>query len=387
MASLPMPGYAQPMQQQSYGTPYNPQRSIAPPAQPKPGGTQSASDMRQNWAGANRGQSGGTSAWQSTMERMPQIRPGTASPDWAQRMQSEKRARDQYVMANPNGANAGYLSSLYAQGVYRPDNVMPDSVSTDAPKSSALKPGQAPSRYDMNSAQLQNASYFADLYRRRGSLNQQESSELGKWLQDRSYMAPQFGGQSTGSQSGSSQFGGLPFGNPGMAQPIQQPSLGTPYTPGQQSSSDPLSALSQQYQSQSPSFWQQVQQQATPKQQLMQWGAQQSQIPWGPNYGNAPESRPDPWSQQITGPFGNDQQAMWDNIGGFIQAANNQSAQKPVGTYLGQGNPGPSYGKQNYDPSYLMQQGQNMLQGGWKNPFAQQSPSKTNGSTPWLWQA
>jgi hypothetical protein len=144
-------------------------------------------------------------------------------------------------------------------------------------------------------------------------------------------------------------------------QQYQQPTYGQPY--GQFGGWGQMQDPMQQAYQQAMNAW------SMPKQQLMQWGQQQSQMPWGPNYGNTPDSRPSPWSQQITGMFGNNQQDMWGNIGGFIQAANNQSAQKPVGTYMGQGNPGQSYGQMNYNPQFLMQQAQQMMQGGWQNPF------------------
>ena len=203
---------------------------------------------------------------------------------------------------------------------------------------------------------------------------------------------------------GTPGFGGTPY-NPGAAQPVGPYNPGTPYNPGQPSvggwpdpygpggfgndmrypwgdmpvgadaptrtmfwpygpsnGQDPVSQLGQMYQQQMLAW-------AQPKQQLLQWGQQQSQMPWGPNYGNTPDSRPAPWSQQVSGPFGNSQRDMWNNMGAFIQSVNNQAMQKPVGTYLGQGNPGPGYGKQNYDPSQMMQNAQQLLGSGWQNPF------------------
>lgn len=177
-------------------------------------------------------------------------------------------------------------------------------------------------------------------------------------------------------------FGGTPYqpggsmpnwGAPGAAQPSMPPSQGTPYgeqinkwggSPqvGTQPGNDPVSQLGNLYQQQMTAW-------AQPKQQLLQWGQQMSQMPWGPNYGNTPDSRPAPWSQQVSGQFGNNQSDMWNNIGGFIQSVNNQAMQKPVGTYLGQGNPGPQYGRQNYDIRSLINQGNQMVQGGWQNPF------------------
>lgn len=108
-----------------------------------------------------------------------------------------------------------------------------------------------------------------------------------------------------------------------------------------------------------------------PKQQLLGWGQQMQQMPWGPNYGNTTD-RPDPWSQQVSGPFGSDYGNMFGNMSGFIQAVNNQAMQKPVGVYQGQGNPGSQYGRVNYDIRSLINQGNQMVQDGWQNPFMAQ---------------
>lgn len=79
--------------------------------------------------------------------------------------------------------------------------------------------------------------------------------------------------------------------------------------------------------------------------------------------------------QTVTGPFGNNLTDMWNNMGGFVQAVNNQAGQKQVGTYLGPGAPPPGYGQMNYNIRDLINQGHQMVQGGWQNPFAfQQSP-------------
>lgn len=148
------------------------------------------------------------------------------------------------------------------------------------------------------------------------------------------------------------------LGQPRSSAPTQ-PMFG-PYGPP--NGQDPVSQLGQMYQQQMLAW-------AQPKQQLLQWGQQQSQMPWGPNYGNTPDSRPAPWSQQVSGPFGNDPNGMWNNMSGFIQSVNNQAMQKPVGVYQGQGNPGANYGKQTYDIRSLINQGNQMVQGGWQNPY------------------
>lgn len=179
----------------------------------------------------------------------------------------------------------------------------------------------------------------------------------------------------------------MPAPRPGTAQPVQPPSLGTPYNPGQPTVGGWPDYPQPPIQSPAPSWgspsqgmpqdpmtqmWQQsMNAWAMPKQQLLGWGQQMQQMPWGPNYANTPDSRPSPWSQQVTGMFGNNQQDMWNNIGGFIQGVNSQAAQKPVGVYQGQGNPGPQYGKQTYDIRSLINQGNQMVQGGWQNPFMQ----------------
>jgi len=107
-----------------------------------------------------------------------------------------------------------------------------------------------------------------------------------------------------------------------------------------------------------------------PKQQLLSWGQQASAMPWGPNYGNmSAGQRPMPYEVQYDNPFGQGPQQISQNRDAFIQAILNQQANQFVGTYAGPGNPGPGYGRQPYDPSQLMSQAQQILAGGWQNPF------------------
>lgn len=175
---------------------------------------------------------------------------------------------------------------------------------------------------------------------------------------------PSYGGYGQGGYGGQGQYGQSPYGGYGQGGAMQAVSQYAP--PSMYGQQDPMQQMFQQ----SMNAW------TMPKQQLMQWGQQQSQMPWGPNYGNTPNSRPDPYSLNVQGQFGNNVGDMWNNIGGFIQGVNNQAAQKPVGTYLGQGNPGAGYGKVNYDIPNLVNQGQQMVQNGWQNPFMQQGGSQ-----------
>lgn len=233
----------------------------------------------------------------------------------------------------------------------------------------------------------------------------------------------------------------MPAPRPGTAQPVQPPSLGTPYSPGQptvggwpdygtpnnrgldiaqdrqralqdsrsrmpiqlRAPSEGSASPQPPVQSPAPSLgsfgqgmpqdpmtqmWQQsMNAWAMPKQQLMQWGQQVSQMPWGPNYANSPDGRPDPYSIGVQGAFGNNVQDMWNNMGGFIQGVNNQAMQKPVGVYQGQGNPGAQYGKVNYDIRSLINQGNQMVQNGWQNPFMQGGAAQPQWNTPsWMLQ-
>lgn len=208
---------------------------------------------------------------------------------------------------------------------------------------------------------------------------------------------------------------------PGQAQPSQSPSQGTPYNPPHQPSEGHNSTPFDRYYAGDQGAWPQTQHRygaggygqpsqggygqggqqpdpmqqmwmqsmnawTQPKQQLMQWGQQASQMPWAPNYANTPDSRPSPFSQQISGPFGSDPNTMYQNMGGFIQGVNNQAMQKPVGVYQGQGNPGAQYGKQNYDIRSLINQGNQMVQNGWQNPFMQQGQQGGDfpADMPWL---
>lgn len=71
-----------------------------------------------------------------------------------------------------------------------------------------------------------------------------------------------------------------------------------------------------------------------------------------------------PFTQSVSGPFGNTQADMWNNMGGFVQAVNNQSGQQPVGTF-----DGPIQNQNTYNIRSLINQGNQMVQDGWQNPF------------------
>lgn len=197
----------------------------------------------------------------------------------------------------------------------------------------------------------------------------------------------------------SSGWRAVPSG-PGAAQPVPGSSPGSPYgSPAQPypAKRQPVAELPPDFEGPLPGprpdptpggfapspatqdpmtqMWQQsMNAWAMPKQQLLQWGQQASQMPWGPNYANSPDGRPAPYSINVQGAFGNNVQDMWSNMGGFIQGVHNQAMQKPVGVYQGQGNPGAQYGKVNYDIRSLINQGNQMVQGGWQNPFMGQMP-------------
>lgn len=283
--------------------------------------------------------------------------------------------------------------------------------------------------------QLVNGSYAARLKNGTGAgQRSQNARDLARRLAADGVPARYF------EQYGVTPPGQAPRPNPGTAQPIQEPSQGTPYNPGQPSvggwpddggrkdrglkidqdrqramqDSRSRGATGDEFRQGQPGGWgsqtggfpnvqfptqgqgmdplQQMWQQsmnawAMPKQQLLGWGQQMQQMPWGPNYANSPDGRPDPYSIGVQGAFGNSVQDMWNNMGGFIQSVNNQAMQKPVGVYQGQGNPGAQYGKVNYDIRSLINQGNQMVQNGWQNPFMQGGAAQPQWNTPsWMLQ-
>lgn len=115
---------------------------------------------------------------------------------------------------------------------------------------------------------------------------------------------------------------------------------------------------------------------AMPKQDLLAWGGQAANQPWGPNYGNMPDSmRPQPYAVDYNNPFGQSPAQIAQGRDGFIQSVLNQQAQQFTGTYLGDGDPGPNFGRQPYVISDLMQNAQSLASDGWQNPFAQTQPT------------
>jgi hypothetical protein len=138
----------------------------------------------------------------------------------------------------------------------------------------------------------------------------------------------------------------------GQAQPKQQ-SQGTPYNPQQGNNFSAWTpqvrnfGASQQQQSQMATAW------AQPKQNLLQWGQSLPQF------------------QQHQPQGGMDPQQLWARNSALVQQVNDAGAQQQVGTFLGQGAPPPNWGNLNLNPQQMLNNANQMTQGGWQNPFMQ----------------
>ena len=155
------------------------------------------------------------------------------------------------------------------------------------------------------------------------------------------------GGTWQSGQQPARQGGGSSAYSPGQAQSQQSPYAGsTPYAAyapagnnaGQQQNATDMSA------------W------AMPKQQLLQWGQMQPQVPaLQPQQGMTPAQ-------------------TWDTVSAVIGQVNNTAANQQVGTYLGDGAPPAGWGQTSYNPQQLWSQATDMVSQGWQNPLAPQSP-------------
>lgn len=159
----------------------------------------------------------------------------------------------------------------------------------------------------------------------------------------------------------STRYGSNRQGNPAMDSPLT-PSVQNfmPQSPVDPSWGSPASQ--QQMYNNSMMAW------TMPKQDLLQWGQQASQMPWSPNYGNLPDQfRPSPYSIEPNNAFGVGPQGQ-QNRDAYIQSIINAQSNQFTGTYQGQGNPG-RFNQVNYDPSALWQQATGLMNQGFVNPF------------------
>jgi len=106
------------------------------------------------------------------------------------------------------------------------------------------------------------------------------------------------------------------------------------------------------------------------RQDWMNWGQQGAQQNWAPNYGNAIQGRPDPFQVQVNSPFGGSRQSAAQGRDAFIQSIFNEQNRQFTGTLPGNVDLGRQFARPNYDFQHLWGGAQQMLQGGWQNPFA-----------------
>lgn len=147
--------------------------------------------------------------------------------------------------------------------------------------------------------------------------------------------------------------GGFRAFSPGMAQPMQPQSKGTPYAPQMRSSRAP-----QQTFSYSQNVYQQPPQYQPPQPQYQQ-----------PEY-QPQASMPEPGFKSTT--YGLDgapmsQDAFIQQRDALIQLLNDDNARYQMQSGVG---PGPGSGFQTPDFGAMWSQAGNMVQQGWKNPFA-----------------